>query len=104
MFLALLLLSRYTWDIYAKRLLTLSSVYSFWKHVSDLERRETKRYLEMLCEYRQALSAVVDGSCLVGRVFSDGVLLAFVHASRRAIALLDSSKMGRALWDPRCWS
>lgn len=40
--------SRYTWDIYAKRLLTLSSVYSFWKHVSDLERRETKRYLEML--------------------------------------------------------
>jgi sucrose synthase len=40
--------SRYTWEIYAKRLLTLSSVYSFWKHVSNLERSETKRYLEML--------------------------------------------------------
>eukprot|EP00879_Flechtneria_rotunda_P003731 GHRR01003969.1.p1 GENE.GHRR01003969.1~~GHRR01003969.1.p1 ORF type:complete len:403 (+),score=134.37 GHRR01003969.1:1581-2789(+) len=40
--------SRYTWEIYAKRLLTLSSVYSFWKHVSNLERTETWRYLEML--------------------------------------------------------
>jgi len=40
--------SRYTWEIYAKRLLTLSSVYGFWKHVSNLERSETKRYLEML--------------------------------------------------------
>lgn len=41
-------LCRYTWEIYAKRLLTLSSVYSFWKHVSNLDRAETKRYLEML--------------------------------------------------------
>ena len=41
-------LSRYTWEIYAKRLLDLSNVYSFWKHVSNLERSETKRYLEML--------------------------------------------------------
>ncbi|WIA12982.1 hypothetical protein OEZ85_006594 [Tetradesmus obliquus] len=40
--------SRYTWEIYAKRLLTLSSVYSFWKRVSNLDRAETKRYLEML--------------------------------------------------------
>lgn len=40
--------SRYTWEIYARRLLDLSSVYSFWKHVSNLERSETKRYLEML--------------------------------------------------------
>eukprot|EP00775_Hariotina_reticulata_P011337 gene11337-11486_t len=40
--------SRYTWEIYAKRLLTLSSVYSFWKHVSNLERSETRRYLEMM--------------------------------------------------------
>ena len=39
---------RYTWEIYARRLLDLSSVYSFWKHVSNLERSETKRYLEML--------------------------------------------------------
>jgi sucrose synthase len=40
--------SRYTWEIYAKRLPTLSSVYSFWKHVSNLERSETRRYLEMM--------------------------------------------------------
>ncbi|PSC73946.1 sucrose synthase [Micractinium conductrix] len=39
--------SRYTWSIYAKRLVTLSHVYTFWKHVTSLESRETKRYLEM---------------------------------------------------------
>ncbi|KAK7269666.1 hypothetical protein RIF29_22400 [Crotalaria pallida] len=38
---------RYTWKIYSERLLTLAGVYSFWKHVSKLERRETRRYLEM---------------------------------------------------------
>ena len=39
--------SRYTWEIYANRLMTLSQVYTFWKYVSNLEQRETKRYLEM---------------------------------------------------------
>lgn len=39
---------RYTWKIYADRLLTLTSVYSFWSHVSDLDRLENKRYLEAL--------------------------------------------------------
>ncbi|KAF1879143.1 hypothetical protein Lal_00047815 [Lupinus albus] len=38
---------RYTWKIYSERLLTLAGVYSFWKYVSKLERRETRRYLEM---------------------------------------------------------
>jgi len=38
---------RYTWKLYARRLLTLSRVYGFWKYVTDLERDETKRYLEM---------------------------------------------------------
>lgn len=38
----------YTWELYAGRLLTLSSVYSFWKRVSNLDRAETKRYLEAL--------------------------------------------------------
>ncbi|XP_034686223.1 sucrose synthase 2-like [Vitis riparia] len=38
---------RYTWKIYTERLLTLAGVYGFWKHVSKLERRETRRYLEM---------------------------------------------------------
>ncbi|KAL4643015.1 hypothetical protein ACB092_02G061900 [Castanea dentata] len=38
---------RYTWKIYTERLLTLAGVYGFWKYVSKLERRETRRYLEM---------------------------------------------------------
>nr|AJW82918.1 sucrose synthase [Dimocarpus longan] len=38
---------RYTWKIYSERLLTLAGVYGFWKYVSKLERRETRRYLEM---------------------------------------------------------
>ncbi|GLU08416.1 hypothetical protein SLE2022_253300 [Rubroshorea leprosula] len=37
----------YTWKIYSERLLTLAGVYGFWKYVSKLERRETRRYLEM---------------------------------------------------------
>ena len=36
---------RYTWSIYANRLVTLSHVYTFWKRVTSLESRETKRYL-----------------------------------------------------------
>ncbi|MCL7045680.1 hypothetical protein MKW94_027271 [Papaver nudicaule] len=38
---------KYTWQIYSERLMTLSGVYGFWKFVSNLERRETRRYLEM---------------------------------------------------------
>ncbi len=38
---------RYTWDIYAERMMTLSRIYGFWKYVTDLERDETRRYLEM---------------------------------------------------------
>ncbi|KAK9756925.1 hypothetical protein RND81_01G130200 [Saponaria officinalis] len=38
---------RYTWQKYSERLMTLSGVYGFWKYVSKLERRETRRYLEM---------------------------------------------------------
>ncbi|GMN37931.1 hypothetical protein TIFTF001_007213 [Ficus carica] len=38
---------RYTWQIYSERLMTLAGVYGFWKYVSKLERRETRRYLEM---------------------------------------------------------
>jgi sucrose synthase len=40
--------ARYTWKRYADRLMTLSRVYGFWRYVSDLERKETRRYLEML--------------------------------------------------------
>jgi sucrose synthase len=38
---------RYTWTRYAERLMTLSRVYGFWRYVTDLERAETQRYLEM---------------------------------------------------------
>jgi sucrose synthase len=38
---------RYTWKRYAERLMTLSRVYGFWRYVTDLERAETQRYLEM---------------------------------------------------------
>ena len=39
--------ARYTWDLYAERMMTLSRIYGFWKHVTNLERAETQRYLQM---------------------------------------------------------
>ena len=39
---------KYTWKQYAKRLLSLTCIYGFWKYATDLERQETDRYLEML--------------------------------------------------------
>ncbi|XOB65883.1 sucrose synthase [Deferribacteres bacterium DY0037] len=39
---------RYNWPLYAKRLMTFARVYGFWKFVTNLEREETVRYLEML--------------------------------------------------------
>ncbi|KAM5547120.1 sucrose synthase [Rosa sericea] len=38
---------KYTWKIYSERLLTLTGVYGFWKHVSNLDRLESRRYIEM---------------------------------------------------------
>jgi len=38
---------RYTWKRYAKRLLSLTCIYGFWKFATNLERDETNRYLEM---------------------------------------------------------
>ncbi len=38
---------RYTWTRYADRMITLAKVYGFWRHVSNLERAETQRYLQM---------------------------------------------------------
>jgi len=51
---------RYTWKIYAEKLMTLSGVYGFWKYVSKLERRETRRYLEMFytLKYRNLVKTV----------------------------------------------
>jgi sucrose synthase len=39
--------SRYTWKRYADRLLKLARIYGFWKYISNIEREETRRYLEM---------------------------------------------------------
>ncbi len=39
---------RYTWQIYSHRMMSYSRIYGFWKYVSNLERQETRRYLEML--------------------------------------------------------
>lgn len=39
--------SRYTWELYAEKMMTLSRIYGFWKYVTNLERAETSRYLEM---------------------------------------------------------
>ncbi len=51
---------RYTWKRYADRLMTLSRVYGFWRYVSNLERKETRRYLEMLytLQFRPLASAM----------------------------------------------
>lgn len=39
--------ARYTWTHYASRMITLSKVYGFWKYMTNLERDETRRYIEM---------------------------------------------------------
>ncbi|KAK1549798.1 hypothetical protein Q3G72_008019 [Acer saccharum] len=51
---------KYTWKIYSERLLTLTGVYGFWKHVSNLDRLESRRYLEMFyaLKYRKLAEAV----------------------------------------------
>lgn len=52
--------SRYTWALYAERMMTLSRVYGFWKYVTKLERSETRRYLEMFygLQYRSLAAQV----------------------------------------------
>ncbi|ONL97884.1 sucrose synthase 2 isoform X1 [Zea mays] len=51
---------KYTWKIYSERLMTLAGVYGFWKYVSKLERRETRRYLEMfyILKFRELAKTV----------------------------------------------
>lgn len=51
---------RYTWERYAERMMTLSRVYGFWKYVTNLERDETRRYLEMFygLQYRRLAEAM----------------------------------------------
>lgn len=51
---------KYTWRLYARRLLSLTCVYGFWKFATNLERQETSRYLEMLyhLQYRPLAAAM----------------------------------------------
>ena len=53
--------ARYTWKGYAERLMTLSRVYGFWHYVTDLERDELRRYLEMFysLQYRPLAQAML---------------------------------------------
>lgn len=54
--------SRYTWKLYAERLMTLSRIYGFWKYMTNLEQAETRRYLEMLyaLQYRPRAATLLD--------------------------------------------
>ena len=54
--------ARYTWKRYADRLLELSRIYGFWRHISSLEREETRRYLQMFYAlmYRPLAASVLD--------------------------------------------
>jgi len=51
--------AKYTWRLYGERMMTLARVYGFWKHVTNLERQETRRYLSMLyaLQYRRLAEA-----------------------------------------------
>jgi sucrose synthase len=51
---------RYNWALYASRLLELSRIYGFWKFITNIEREETRRYLEMFYAlmYRPLAEAV----------------------------------------------
>jgi sucrose synthase len=53
--------SRYTWKLYARRLMSLSCIYGFWKFATNLEREETQRYLEMFynLQYKPLAETVV---------------------------------------------
>ncbi len=55
--------ARYTWELYAERMMTLSRIYGFWKYVTNLERDETRRYLEMFygLQFRPLARKMQDG-------------------------------------------
>ncbi|RJX33694.1 MAG: sucrose synthase [Desulfurivibrio sp.] len=53
---------KYTWKLYASRLVSLSCIYGFWKFATNLERQETGRYLEMFYNLQfKKLAGAVDG-------------------------------------------
>jgi len=54
--------SRYTWKLYAERMMTLARIYGFWKYMTNLEHAETRRYLEMLyaLQFRPRAQAMLE--------------------------------------------
>jgi sucrose synthase len=54
---------RYNWPLHASTLLKLARVYGFWRYISDLERAETHRYLDMFygLMYRPLAASVARG-------------------------------------------
>lgn len=38
---------RYTWELYAERLMTFARTYGFWRFMTDLERAEVRGYLDL---------------------------------------------------------
>ncbi|MDY6821001.1 MAG: sucrose synthase [Deferribacterota bacterium] len=39
--------TKYSWKMYAKKLLSLSKIYGFWKYTTNLERQESSKYFDM---------------------------------------------------------
>jgi sucrose synthase len=54
--------TRYTWKLYAERMMTLARIYGFWKYMTNLEQAETRRYLEMLyaLQFRPRAHAILE--------------------------------------------
>ena len=54
--------SRYTWKLYAERLMTLGRIYGFWKYMTNLEHAENRRYLEVLyaLQYRPRAATLLE--------------------------------------------
>lgn len=53
---------KYDWNLYAKKLLSLSRIYGFWNYITNMEREETRRYLDMFygLMYRSLARGVLD--------------------------------------------
>jgi sucrose synthase len=49
---------RYTWRLYASRLMTLTRVYGFWKYVSNLDRAGARAYEQLF--YRSVYRPIVE--------------------------------------------
>ena len=39
--------ARFRWSRYADTFLTLQNIYAFWRHVTHMDRKATRQYLEM---------------------------------------------------------